>query len=105
MPMTYAYESKIDKAFSMLLMARSTLDTVIPECENEQARTIAAEFVAKLIKSAIDALNPRSGDGADAKAATSVKLDDPQSFLQRGEIRDTVDIDIQIGRYLIMASR
>lgn len=104
MSSTYAYEGKINKAFSMLLMAQATLDNVVPDSDDEQARAIAAEFVAKLIKAAVDNLMPSANDDLLARPAAVVKMDDPQSFLDCGVIIDTVDIDRQIGRYLISAS-
>lgn len=58
MDKTRTISGRIDNAFGPLLMARDILDDLMPESMDEQARALAAQFVAKLIKAAVDELTP-----------------------------------------------
>lgn len=96
------YISKIDEAFSSLLMAQMMLQSVIPESENEKVRSLAAEFVAKLILMTCNNLSSIATFENNSSAIGDYKNSLHELInLSNVELSlDSVDIDTQIQRHL-----
>ncbi|WP_295531526.1 hypothetical protein [Novosphingobium sp. Chol11] len=93
---------RIDSAFSALLMAQDMIDKIIPDAQDEQTRALAAQFIAKLIKAAIDQLVQTDGCDVEIQELPDniSRIFNAVSCSDGGEIIDTVDIDTQIERHL-----
>ena len=97
------YAARIDQAFALLLVAKQMLDHVIPDSDDERARTMSAEFVAALIKAASDVLTPR-GEEAPKNSEMDGKVIQFDSAanvrLKAGQSLTYNDIDRQIEQIL-----
>lgn len=96
------YSGRIDKAFSFLLMANDMLEKIIPGSDDEQARALAAKFVAELIRSAVEQLIPNANNRDDMREflARPQNIFDAAGYLDEGGMIDTVDLDAIIARHL-----
>lgn len=80
-------------------MAQNMLLQVIPESDNEEARALGAEFVAKLIQAAVEPLVAQVEiDTTDRPQP--ITFDTMSRAKDADKIIDTVDIDTLIGRHL-----
>lgn len=80
----------------MLMLAKSMIDSVIPDYDDKHTRDLAAGFVANLIRNAIAQLTPDAG--ADA-APSALPAEAYKKFGIERQM-DCAEVDAQIGQLL-----